>query len=196
MESLIAAALLAGPPIPPFGLPDITPVLIVELKREAERLELMDASEWKYYLSYYDATKGMVWREKDVVTPGEFHDHLKRLWDRREELKDAPNLSSLWRFPAQDDVLDTRDFVRKFKQNLEEQAEWDSAFRHSLQEEIGQARSSYRLWDTLYDARCSHYNIRTRRKAALRLKQELGDEAFYNGQMPPHVPWWNFREIR
>ena len=54
----------------------------------------------------------------------------------------------------------------------------------------------YRVWDAVRDARCEFYYVTVRRQALKRLKEMVGDEAFAEVDLPPHVPGWRFQEAR
>ena len=53
----------------------------------------------------------------------------------------------------------------------------------------------YQIWDTVRDARCEYYYVTVRRQALKRLREALGDEAYFSGRLPPHVPLWRFQQI-
>jgi hypothetical protein len=51
----------------------------------------------------------------------------------------------------------------------------------------------YQVWDAVRDARCDYYYVNVRRQALERLRELVGDEAYYSGDLPPCVPLWHFR---
>ena len=53
----------------------------------------------------------------------------------------------------------------------------------------------YQVWDSVRDARCNYYYVTVRRQALKTLREMIGTEAFYRGELPPHVPVWRFPEI-
>ena len=53
----------------------------------------------------------------------------------------------------------------------------------------------YQIWDTTRDARCEYYYIHVRRGALKKLRDAVGEEAYYSGTLPPHVPVWRFARI-
>ena len=99
------------------------------------------------------------------------------------QVHDAPSLSQIQRFPkgvAQQYVH----FNREHKQWLEirgyctETADW-----------------SYRVWYAVHDAVDSPNCMAVRRKALKELRELLGEEAFWSGQLPDAVLWERFRRI-
>ena len=53
----------------------------------------------------------------------------------------------------------------------------------------------YYIWDTVRDARCEYYYVTVRRQALKRLRDLLGEEAYYTTKLPPFVPLWRFQSI-
>jgi hypothetical protein len=51
-------------------------------------------------------------------------------------------------------------------------------------------------WDALDDAKNVMFNEIKRRAALGKLLKIIGPEAFVRGEMPPHVPYWRFTEVR
>jgi hypothetical protein len=45
------------------------------------------------------------------------------------------------------------------------------------------------------DARCDYYYVTVRRLALKRLRELVGDEAYYAGNLPPCVPIWRLQEM-
>ena len=41
-------------------------------------------------------------------------------------------------------------------------------------------------------AACEYYYVTVRRQALKKLKEMIGDQAYYSGSLPPHVPVWRF----
>jgi hypothetical protein len=54
----------------------------------------------------------------------------------------------------------------------------------------------YQVWDAVRDARCDYYYVTVRRQALKRLRELIGDEAYYSASFPPCVPFWRFQQIR
>lgn len=54
----------------------------------------------------------------------------------------------------------------------------------------------YTVWGNIRDAKCEMYVVHVRRLSLMKVKEIIGDEAYYAGRMPPHVPRWYFSELR
>ena len=63
-------------------------------------------------------------------------------------------------------------------------------FRLALQE----TDRLYLIWDKVRDARCPYYYVTVRRQALKQLRELVGDDAYYSGNLPPCVPLWRFRD--
>ena len=52
----------------------------------------------------------------------------------------------------------------------------------------------YQVWDKVRDARCPYYYVTVRRQALKQLRELVGEDSYYSGNLPPCVPLWHFRE--
>lgn len=66
----------------------------------------------------------------------------------------------------------------------------------AAQRHLNEAYELYRIWSHLLNSRLEFFSVVDRRTYLLKLKQALGDEMYYSGRMPPHVPLWRFTEVR
>jgi hypothetical protein len=153
--------------------------LQAELQRAALQLEIMDAREVRYIMT----------------RPEDFASDLSLLRRRYRELADAPAIRDAERFPNREAVNELLAFNRAYRQHIGarqpvELAHWWE-FRAALQE----TDQLYQIWDTVRDARCDYYYVTVRRQALKKLREMIGDEAYWNGDLPPHVPLWRFQEI-
>ena len=64
-----------------------------------------------------------------------------------------------------------------------------------LREMLQEVDRLYNIWDTVRDARCDYYYVTVRRQALKKLRETVGDDAYYSGALPPHVPIWRFARI-
>src|SRR5438093_1541624 len=78
----------------------------------------------------------------------------------------------------------------RFRQPLELLNWWE--LRVALQE----TDHLYQVWDAVRDARCDYYYVTVRRLALKRLRDLVGEEAYYSSNLPPCVPLWRFEQIR
>jgi hypothetical protein len=151
----------------------------VTLQRVCIHLEILDRREVRYVLMRRE----------------EYTSDLNLLRRRYQDLVDAPSLHDCERFPSREAINELLSFNRAYRQYLGSRQPVDLArwweFRIALQE----TDHLYHIWDTLRDARCPYYYVTVRRRALKKLREVLGDDAYYKGQLPPHVPFWRFQEI-
>jgi hypothetical protein len=149
------------------------------LQRLSIHWEILDPREVRYVLT----------------RPEDFSSDVNLLRRRYCDLADAPALCDCQRFPGRDVVNELLSFNRAYRQYLGSRQPIDLArwwdFRAALQE----TDYLYQVWDTLRDARCEYYYVTVRRRALKKLREMLGEEAYFNGELPPHVPLWRFQEL-
>jgi hypothetical protein len=114
---------------------------------------------------------------------------IQRRW---AELGDAPPLHDCMRFPDRRLVHDMLAFNRNYRQHLEACQALEVTYWWELHEAIQETERLFRIWDLVRDSRCELYYINVRRGALKRLRETLGETAYLNGQLPPHVPIWRF----
>jgi hypothetical protein len=177
---MLALSLLTAPPeaADPPANPHLYASLRPALQTLAVRWEILDPREVRYVLT----------------RPEDFASDLNLLRRRFRDLTDAPPLQDCLRLPSRELVNELLSFNRAYRQHIAvrqpvELAHWWK-FRAALQE----TEYLYQVWDTVRDARCEYYYITVRRQALKKLRDMLGEEAYYSGQLPPPVPVWRFQE--
>lgn len=125
-----------------------------------------------------------------------FQADIDMIRQRYIELKDAPFVEDARRFPNKEYINELISFNRAFKANLEEYANCHNARRDEYSLVIKETERLYLLYDVVRDAQSDYYYVTVRRTALLKLKGIIGNEAYYSGELPPHVPVWRFREVR
>lgn len=177
-DLLLAAALLLAPPDTPARNRhfDWAPWL----QGIAIGWEILDPREVRYTL----------------CRPPDFAADLNTLRRRRLELADAPPASDAHRFPDRSLVNEYLAFNREYRQQLDMRTAGDPARYWQLREALQEADRLYLIWDAVRDARCEYYFVTVRRQALKRLREMLGEEAYYGGQLPPYVPLHRFHSIR
>jgi hypothetical protein len=184
LDYVLAAALLTTPPGPLTADAREAPPEPVEqfitvrpaVQQLALAWEVLDPREVKYVLS----------------RPEDFSGDLRLLRRRCAELADAPPLHDALRFPDRSLVNDLLTFNRTYKQNVDLMLALDRSRAAELQEVLAESERLYQVWDLVRDSRCDYYYITVRRQALKKLRDQLGDEAYYSGALPPHVPVWRF----
>jgi hypothetical protein len=86
------------------------------------------------------------------------------------------------------------DFNRDYRNDLTKRLAMDRLNGDALQAAILETDQLHKVWQTLLDARCDYYHTTVRRQSLMQLRDLVGPEAFYSGQLPPHVPVWRFPE--
>jgi hypothetical protein len=180
-DYVMAVALLTSPPDSPE--PNLSPerfaVLRPTLQKLAVQWEILDPREVRYVLTRAD----------------DFAADLKLLRRRYRDLSDAPALSDGQRFPDRTMIGDLLAFNRAYRQHIDSRQSVELVHWWELREAVQEADRLYHVWDTVRDARCEYYYVTVRRQALKRLRELIGDEAYYAGSLPPHVPVWQFQRI-
>jgi len=141
--------------------------------------ELLDPREVKFVLSRAEDFEG------DVRL-------LQRRWT---DLADAPPLSDSLRFPDRTVVNDLLSFNRSYRQMIDQRQALEPALWWELQEILREVDRLYQIWDLVRDARCEYYYVTVRRQALKKLQGLIGEPAYSDGALPPHVPLWRFVRI-
>jgi hypothetical protein len=179
---LLAAALLTSPPETPLPetKADLFAAVQVPLQILAIEWEILDPREARYVLA----------RPEDLAAD------LNLLRRRHHDLRDAPPASDAVRFPERTAVNELLAFNRSFKQYVEVRQPGEPGRSWELREAVNEIDHLYHVWDTVRDARCEYYYVTVRRQALKRLREMVGEEAYYSAMLPPHVPVWRCQEIR
>jgi hypothetical protein len=141
--------------------------------------EILDPREVRYVLT----------RAEDFPTD------LKLLRRRYADLADAPPLYDCMRFPDRALVNDLLAFNRAYRQHLDNRQSLELANAWELHQMLLESDRLYQIWDLVRDTRCDYYYVTVRRQALKKLKEMIGDQAYYSGCLPPHVPVWRFARI-
>jgi hypothetical protein len=150
------------------------------IQEEAVAMQILDEREKLYVLT----------RPEDIESDVRL---LRCRWD---ELKDAPAIEDAFRFPERTVVNELLAFNRAYRHYVDirasiigpRQDQWIAA-----REEVDYL---YQIWDTVRDSRCEYYYVTVRRQALKKLRDMLGEDNYYRGNLPPYVPIWRFQEIR
>jgi hypothetical protein len=182
-ELLLAAALLSGTAPAELSeqssLREQFPTLRLALTSLALEWEILDPRETRYVLA----------REEDL------YNDLRMLQRRYQELADAPWLSDASRFPDRAVINELLAFNRAYRNYVESRQPMETVQGSQLRVVQREIEYLYQVWDTVRDARCDYYYVTVRRQALKKLRELIGEEAYYRGELPPHVPLWRFQEI-
>jgi hypothetical protein len=117
---------------------------------------------------------------------------LAMLRGRNEEFARAPLLDECQRFPERKLINDFLALNRSYRNDLNARLAIDLVHMEELRTAICETDQLYQVWDTVRDARCDYYYVTVRRQSLQLLRDLIGAEAFYSGQMPPNVPVRHF----
>ncbi|HEV3258915.1 MAG TPA: hypothetical protein VG013_18740 [Gemmataceae bacterium] len=180
-DYLVAVVVLTVPPnsphtAQPTQLSDSQRFVVQML---AVRWEIMDPREASYTLT----------------RPEELQEDLTELRRRFRDLADAPPVYESLRFPDKASINGYLAFNRAYCRQLALRRPVELAHAAELDAALHEAEQLQDLWDTVKGARCEYYFVSYRRECLKKLREMMGDRAYYNGQLPPPVPLWRFQEI-
>jgi hypothetical protein len=132
-------------------------------------------------------------RERYLMARDEdFNADLKLIIKRWERFKDTPPASDVMRLPVRGLINSLLGFNRDYRRHIEVLQTLNAVNWWETQQTLQECDDLYRIWDTIRDARCEYYYITVRRQELQNLREMIGDEAYYAGSLPPHVPVWRF----
>lgn len=131
-------------------------------------------------------------RERTFLLSQDVLGDLAMLQSRNEDLLRAPLLGECARFPDRKLINDFLAVNRSYRNDLNARLGVDLVHMEELRTAIIETDRLYQAWDTIRDARCDYYYVTVRRQSLQLLRDLIGAEAFYSGQMPPNVPVWHF----
>jgi hypothetical protein len=180
LDYLLAAILLATPPgtAEPVPLAKLYPVMRVPLQGLAVQCQILDPRELRYILA----------------RPEDFPADLNLLRRRYQDLSEAPALDDCYRFPERAAVNQLLAFNRAYRQHIDVRQPVELVHSWELRSALQETDRLYQVWDAVRDARCDYYYITVRRQALKRLREMIGEDAYYSGNLPPCVPLWRFQE--
>ena len=180
VEFFLAASLLLAPLDSPPPDQRLFDTLRLPLQLLAIEWEILDPREASY----------MLMRAED------FASDMETIRGRVSDLADAPFSHESMRFPDREAVNEFMAFNRAYRDQLEIiQAGWPIRWWQA-QEAIDKTDRLYLIWDTVRDARCEYYYVTTRRQALNKLRDMVGERAYYTGDLPMYVPVERFVPIR
>lgn len=177
-ELLLALALVtAEPDNEPSG--HNTPLMREVVRGLAVHMELLDARETTYYF----------------VRESEWDNDLLIMRRRHAELKGVPPISDSVRFPSRDYIAALLTDNRTYSRILEGRRDGEPGRYEEIMAVTRENDKLYKVWDAVRDAKCEYYYVSVRRTALKRCMELIGEEAYYAGRLPPHVPVWRFQRV-
>ena len=181
LSYVLAVVLLTAPPgsLDPPNRPALFKFVCGPLREVAEGWEILDPREVRYILA----------RPEDLA--GDL-DLLRR---RLRDLATAPALADCHRLPDRKTINDLLAFNRAYRQQIDNRQPFELVHWWELRLAVQETERLYQIWDNARDARCDFYYITVRRQALKKLRDLIGDEAYYTGTLPPCVPLWRFQPV-
>jgi hypothetical protein len=147
------------------------------IKKLALEWELLDAREDTYLKNAED-----------------FASDLKLLQGRFMEYCNAPKADEVKRFPSRDLLNDMLAFNRRFRDSVNNRLDLDMLHAAELRTVLKETDDLFQVYAAVREARCEYFYVTYRRQALAQLRDLIGVDAFYSGQLPPHVPLWRIPE--
>jgi hypothetical protein len=181
LELGLAIILLTSPP-DTLELPDpaaVHPWVGGAMRHIAMQWELLDPRETDYFKHAQD-----------------FASDLKLLQDRFQELQHAPQVADAYRFPCRELVNDMLAFNRTYREGISNRLDLDTVHADELRTILDETDALYKVYNAVRDARCEYFFVTYRRQALAQVRELVGAQAYYSGQLPPYVPLWRIPEAR
>ncbi|OWK36313.1 hypothetical protein [Fimbriiglobus ruber] len=181
-DLVLAAILLTTAPGTPETVPppDRFPAMRDAVHQLGIEWEILDPRETRYVLT----------------RPEEYSGDLDMLRRRYRELADAPRVADSMRFPDRSQVNELVRFNRAFRKYLDQRQQFETDRAPTLREVIAETDRLYQVWDSVRDARCEFYYVTVRRHALKKLRDQIGENDYLAGTLPPNVPMWRFNEMK
>ena len=105
-----------------------------------------------------------------------------------------PSLMERVRFPPREIACEAMKFNRAYRRHVEERQALELHHWWYWQEVIGETDYLYHCWDWLHAAQGGEGRDEDYwRRSLQRLHELLGDDAYFQGVMPPPAPLWRFQ---
>ena len=119
--------------------------------------------------------------------PEELFRDARIMQERAIELRNCPPLSDAIRFPNK--KIGNASCMLNYRcaeslRLLRDLYPWNQQINRNLYE----CARRYAIWDAARDAQCSYYRMPQRRRSLRTLRELLGPEAYYRGEMPDPIP--------
>ena len=136
----------------------------------------------------------------EIVGPHEnwaadFNSELRYVRRHWRALRDAPPLADCYWLPSPNTARELCCFNEGFQAHLQMQRIIYPHRGDQITVVLNQSRQLYCVWDAVRRANSPSESWALRRRMLLRLRETLGDDAYYSHRLPCWVPWWWFQEI-
>lgn len=118
--------------------------------------------------------------------------YVRRHW---RDLENAPSLADCSRLPPAELAMAYCRLNWSYQESLKARR-WLSRHRwDEMTEALDETQKLYQVWELVRDAVSTDRNWACRRRALLRLREAIGPEAYYSGELPPCLPLWRFSDL-
>jgi hypothetical protein len=181
LDYIVAAALLAAPPdsVDPPAAFDAHFGFCPAMQQLAVDWEILDRRELRFLLANRD----------------DYRSDMAMMRQRYHDLLDAPPLHDCMRFPPRAVVSELLAFNRAYGEHLKKRRDLEHSSASEYQEALQETERLFRIWEDIRTTRVEYLYVNARREALKRVRDTIGEQAFYNGNFPPHVPVWRFQRI-
>lgn len=179
-ELAFAASLLVVCPGTPY--PDVDRAEWTQVQAAvwttAINWEIMDPRETNFLFNRFEDMKS----DLDVLRK------------RHQDLKGAPRVGDSNRFPNRTAVNEMITFNRALRTHIDGRQHLETDRGDTYRAMLRETDDLFKVWDAVRDSRCDSFYVTTRRLALKRLRDMIGADAYYAGNLPPYVPTWRFQE--
>lgn len=135
-------------------------------------------------------------REIEPIQNWQFRLHntpltVREIQDRYEKYLNYPMLEEVNRFYNKQYVDNSLLVNLKFQNNLTIRKTIDSIHEELINDAIQENKKLYTIWDTLREVRTEYYYVLHKREQLYLLRELIGDENFYLGNLPPPYTYWH-----
>jgi hypothetical protein len=135
--------------------------------------------------------------DEDILAKADhFAEDLELLQKRLLDYSGAPAVAECERLPERDLISQYINLNRAYHKELSERLQLDQLHSEEIRAALQETEQLFHIWDTVRDARCKYYYVTVRRQALQELRELVGAEAYYRGELPPPLPVWRVPRMR
>lgn len=176
----------------------IAAVLITSPKDSFKEISLCEMQNIDYLVQVIRPSMLSLAMDSEILDTREHYffaqqamEDLKIVQDRYESYYGKPRLSDCDRFPDRKTISFALAMNRKYKEELDRRLEIDLYHTEEVRNAIIETNYLYHIMDNIRDCQCEYYFITVRREALHLIRELIGPEAYYSGQLPPSIPFWH-----
>ncbi|MBY0522313.1 MAG: hypothetical protein K2R98_02895 [Gemmataceae bacterium] len=125
----------------------------------------------------------------------DFRSELRYVRHYWRTLQDAPRLADCNTLPSSAAVAELCRLNEQYQCHVQTQQAILIHRADDLAEVLREARQLYQVWDAVRRATGPNQAWAYRRRMLRNVREMVGEQAYYSGQLPPAVPVWRFQRI-